>query len=215
MSNAEAITVELMTDSRGRLVPRTSVKPVDQLRDRIVRELVEEARRVSDILANARYRLCAELDAFLTLSAEQYGAKVGGDKGNVTMLSFDGLFKVTRQVADHITFDERLQTAKHLVDECVQEWSTGANANIQVLVQYAFQVDKEGRISIERVLGLRRIAIEDDKWKSAMAAISDSVQVTGSTSYLRFYERATVDAPWIPISLDLTNARYFPREDRP
>lgn len=69
----------------------------------------------------------------------------------------------------------------------------------------AFQVDKEGNISIGRVLGLRRLDIKDDKWESAMKAISDAIQVVGSKSYVRVYERVGDSEKWVAISLDVAS----------
>ena len=123
--------------------------------------------------------------------------------GNVTLVSFDGRYKVVRQMAEHIVFDERLQAAKLLIDECIQAWAKGSNANIKVLVNDAFQVDREGKISTGRVLGLRRLDIDDDKWSQAMRAIADSMNVSGTKPYIRFYERNERSGEYVAISLDM------------
>ncbi len=203
----------MMQDAFGRWVPKELIKPVDLLRDQTVRDLVAEARILSDCLAQARERLHQALDAFIGLSIEQYGASAGGDRGNVQLLSFDGRLKALRQVQDHITFDERLQAAKQLIDDCVREWSQGSNEKIRALVQHAFQVDKSGRINTGRVLGLRKLNIDDPRWAEAMRAIGDAVTVTSSTTYLRFYER--LGDRWVPIPLDLTNAVPLPATEEP
>jgi len=193
----------LLKDAKGRFVPERLVKPIDLARDGVVRELLENARHMSDELAAFKTFGAGEIAAFVSLSAEQYDVHIGGKRGNITLLSYDGCLKVVRQIADRLTFDERLQTAKILIDECLNEWTKDSDDKIRLIVQNAFQVDKSGRISTERVLGLRRIHITDPKWKRAMSAISDSIQVESSTSYIRFYERGDVESPWIPISLDL------------
>jgi hypothetical protein len=33
--------------------------------------------------------------------------------------------KIQRNIAEHIVFDERLQAAKQLIDECLKEWTEG------------------------------------------------------------------------------------------
>ncbi len=53
-----------------------------------------------------------DIAAFVQLSAEQYEVNIGGAKGNLTLFSFDGKYKVVRQCQDSIRFDERLQAAK-------------------------------------------------------------------------------------------------------
>ena len=48
-----------------------------------------------------------------------------------------------------------------------------------------------GNISTARVLGLRRLAIDDAKWRRAMDALSDSLQVHTSKAFVRVYRRDT------------------------
>ena len=129
--------------------------------------------------------------------------KLGGKKGNLTLYSFDGAIKVQVAIAEHMVFDEHLQAAKHLIDECIIDWSQGSRDEIKVLVQSAFDTDKEGKINTGRVLGLRRLDIRDEKWQMAMKAISESLQVVGSKEYIRFYERIGSSDQYQPISLDI------------
>jgi hypothetical protein len=87
----------------------------------------------------------------------------------------------------------------------VTRWSEGANDNIRALIDHAFQVNKEGRIDTHRVLGLRRLDIEDADWKRAMDAISDAVRVSGSKTYVRFYQIDAETGQRAAITLDLAN----------
>lgn len=136
-------------------------------------------------------------------SMEQYGVKTGGEKGNVTLTSFDGKFKLVRQMQDRLVFGEQLLAAKALIDECVQAWSKDANDNIRALVNHAFQTDKEGKINTGRVLGLRSLNIQDEAWKQAMQAIADSTKTASTTPYVRFYERDEGTGEYKAISLDV------------
>ncbi|MRD73306.1 DUF3164 family protein [Rhodocyclus tenuis] len=190
-------------DANGRLVPETMIKPIDRARDELVQELARQARIVSDGLREFKSRVFADINAFVDLSAEQYGVTLGGKKGNLTLFSFDGAFKVQVAIAEHMVFDERLQAAKHLIDECIIDWSQGSRDEIKVLVQSAFQTDKEGKINTGRVLALRRLDIRDEKWQKAMQAIGESLQVVGSKEYVRFYERIGDTDQYRPISLDV------------
>ncbi|MBX3660700.1 MAG: DUF3164 family protein, partial [Ramlibacter sp.] len=140
---------------------------------------------------------------FVERSLAEYEVKTGGAKGNVTLLSFDGRHKITRQVAENLVFDERLQAAKALIDECIHTWSKGSNDNIKVLVNQAFQVDKAGKINTGRVLALRSLKITDEKWLQAMQAISDSTRVASTKAYVRFYERDDASGDYVPIVLDV------------
>lgn len=192
-----------LKDAKGRLVPEDMVTPIDKLRDQLVVALVKQATDLSAILATFKRCAFADIEAFVQTSAEQYGVKLRGNKGNLTLYSYDGRYKVVRQVADRIRFDERLQAAKALIDECITEWAQGSRSEIQLLVNDAFRVDKEGEVNASAVLSLRRHDIRDEKWKRAMAAISDSLQVVGSTSYVRVYERVGDSEQYRVIPLDI------------
>lgn len=191
-----------MENAQGHQVPLAQVQEIDKARHELVMEKVAKVKAMHERLARLKAELMADVGAFVALSAEKYGAKVGGDKGNVTLLSYDGKFKIARQVAEHITFDERLQAAKALIDECLKDWTQGARSEIQALIDQAFQVDKEGKISTTRILGLRRLDIIDERWLKAMQAIGDSIQVTGTKSYVRIYERQENGA-YTAIPLDM------------
>ena len=198
-----AIPAGYWRDGEGRLIPENMVKPIDRARDDLVRELVGKAKAASAVLADFKAKAFGDIGAFVEMSGEQYGVKLGGVKGNVTLLSFDGRFKIVRQIQEHLVFDERLQAAKQLIDECIQTWTEGSRDEIKALINDAFQVNKEGKINTARVLGLKRLNISDEKWLRAMQAIADSAQVAGSKPYIRIYERIGDTDQYQPISLDV------------
>lgn len=192
-------------DHKGRLVPEAQIKAIDLARDELVNEIVAKAKATSDVMTAFKRSVFEDIAAFVDLSAEQYGVRLGGAKGNVSLVSFDGRYKVLRAIAETITFDERLKAAKALIDQCLNEWSEDAAPELKVIVQDAFRVDQEGNIRVQQVLALRRLNIEDKRWKSAMSAISDAIQVTGSRSYLRIYERVGETHYYQQIPLDLSS----------
>jgi hypothetical protein len=191
------------TDAKGRLVPLELIDELDLARDEIVVELAEAAKVLRAAMLEFKMRAVGDVQAFVELSAERYGVKMGGQKGNITLTSYDGRYKIQVAIAEYIVFDERLQAAKILIDECLTEWSEQSRAEIRTIVMDAFQVDQEGRVSIGRILRLRHLQISDPRWLRAMQAIADSMQVAGSKSYMRFYDRETADGKYLPITLDL------------
>ncbi|MFZ4221452.1 DUF3164 family protein, partial [Enterobacter ludwigii] len=172
-------------DARGALIPESVIKPVDKERDALVKSLVERAKPLQEALHKFKQDAFADIEALIDLSAEQYGAKVGGRKGNVTLYSFDGRYKVQRAMQESIAFDERIQAAKALIDACVAEWTQDARPELLAIIDRAFSADKAGEINPARVLSLRRYEITDPRWIEAMSALSEAVQVVGSKSYIR------------------------------
>lgn len=200
--NAQPIPDGYRENRAGHMVPESQIKAIDLARDTLVQEKIQCALALRDALRAFKRGVFDDIAAFVQLSAEQYGARIGGDKGNVTLLSFDGRYKVVRAIQDSITFDERLQAAKALIDECLNDWTEGARAELRTLVNNAFRVDQDGNIKTGEVLSLLRLQFEDTRWQQAMAAISDAVTVVGSKTYVRFYERDE-RGQYQPISLDV------------
>jgi len=190
-------------NAMGHLVPVEQIQPIDLARDELVMEKAAKIKAAQEQLRQLKAEIMGDIEAFVSLAAEKYDAQVGGQKGNVTLMSFDGRFKLRRQISENLSFDERLQAAKSLIDECIREWTQGSRTELQALINDAFQVDKEGRINTGRILGLRRLNIDDDRWHRAMEAISDSLQVTGTTAYFRLYERVGNGDRYVSVPLDM------------
>ena len=178
---------EMMIDSQGRYVPSEAIKPGELLRDELIRALMPEVEELSKRIAELKAKAFRDVDSFLDLSASQYGVRSKAIKGNISLKTFNGEYEIRLASADNIEFDEQLQVAKELIDECLTEWCDGANAKLAVIVKDAFKVDRKGRLDKSRILGLRKYEIEDEKWKKAMEAISNSVSVTGRRRYIRFF----------------------------
>lgn len=190
-------------DANGALIPVAKIKDIDKDRTKTVTELCRQAKAESERLVGFKTSAMQAVNDFIDRSLAEYDVQHGGKKGNVTLITFDGRFKIVRQMQESLVFDERLQAAKLLIDECVKTWAKGSSDNIKVLVNDAFQVDRQGKISTGRVLRLRTIKIDDEKWQRAMTAIGDSMQVAGTKPYIRFYERDDASGEYFPISLDV------------
>lgn len=192
-------------NSKGGFDPESTIHPIDLARDSLVLEIAAKAKSAAADLAALKAAFFNDIAAFVQLSAEEYGVQLGGEKGNVSLTSYDGKYKVLRAIQESLVFDERLQAAKVLIESCLRRWSKGAPPELQVIVNDAFQVDQAGNINTGRVLGLRRLAIQDEEWQRAMIAIGEALQVTGSKSYVRIYER-DANGEYKAISLDVAKA---------
>jgi hypothetical protein len=193
-----------MRDPSGSLVPIENIKPQDTLMDEVVGKIFAFAVDLSGQIARFKEHTFADLTGFQELLKQEYDVKKReGWKGNYTLSSFDGLKKVTVQIAERVDFGPELQVAKTLVDECLREWSADSSANLRSIVNRAFAVDQQGKINKAELFSILRLEIDDERWQRAMKAIRDSMRITGTTEYVRFYERSSPAAPWKPISLDI------------
>lgn len=196
---------DYMQDGQGRLVHLDNVMEIDKTRDELVRHLVDKALRVQKGMSEFKAMAMSEVESFVALSAQEYDVQLGGKKGNLTLYSYDMRYKVQVQIHESLVFDERLQVAKRLVDQCLNEWTQGSRSEVRTIINDAFSVDQEGRINTRRILALRKMNFQDELWRKAMDAIGDSLQVSGSKSYLRIYERVGRENQWRLISLDFAS----------
>lgn len=201
--NTEKSPPEGFRENRyGHFVPEDQIKPIDLARDQLVVDKISQALQLREQLREFKLGLFGDIAALVQLSAEEYGARIGGDKGNVTLTSYDGRYKMIRAIQDVILFDERLQAAKALIDECMKDWTEGARAELRTLVDNAFRMDQDGNIKTGAVLALRRLKFDDPRWQRAMLAIGDAMTAVGSKAYVRFYQRDE-QGMYQPISLDM------------
>ena len=197
---------EYMPDAKGNLVPVELIDAAALLEDETVRRIAGFGLALSEQVERFKVHTFEDLGGFEAILAQEYGATKGGAKGNKTFLSFDGLWKVQVQVADHIDFGPQLQVAKELVDECLNEWAQDARAEIRAIVTRAFNTDKAGQINRSEIFMLLRLEIEDVRWLEAMRAIRDAMRIVGSKTYVRLYRRETLEAAWQAVTIDLAKA---------
>lgn len=189
-------------DARGNLIPIANIKEVDLLRNELVMEIVNTLNPLFQEVREAKANAIADVRAFVDLSAEKYGVKPS-KKGNVTLYSFDGKWRITLAMNDVMTFDERLQAAKALIDECLNEWTENSRDELKIIVNQAFDVNKEGKISVAKVLGLRKLEIQDEKWQRAMTALTDSVHTQATREYIRLHQRRDETGEYVLMTADL------------
>lgn len=191
-------------DDKGRLVREENIKPLDILRDELVTSIINQAKEVRSQIAGFRKKAESDIETFIRIAAEQYGVDLKRfKKGNLTLKSFDGSKKVMLDAGSRLAFDEKIHIAKELIDECLVEWTTGANDNLKTLVDQAFSLDQSGKMDIRGILNLSKLNIEDEKWKKAAELIRESVTTETTRNYIRCYEREKEGEEPSLIALDL------------
>ena len=192
-------------DAKGRLCPERLVRPQDDLEDQTVRRILAFGVDLADQISRFQQHTYADVAAMLDVLAAEYGGgRRPGRRGNYSLTSYDGRLRVVVQVQDQIQFGPELQAARGIIDDCIEEWADGSCPEIKALMQHAFQPDKQGEVSREAVLRLRRLDIDDERWRQARRAIDDSIRVVGSKVYLRLYLRGSNQGPWRPVPIDIS-----------
>lgn len=198
-----AVPEGYLLNALGHLVPREQVREHDLLRDETVRALAEKALAINKALTEFKSSALTDIADLITISAERYKVKMGGEKGNVSVTTFDGRYKIQRTYAERITFTEEIKAAEKLIYQCIQRWGEGANPYIRTFADRAFRANSKGELKMSEVLDLLRYEIDDEEWAQAMQAIRDSIQAIGNAVYVRVYERIDQSEKYRTVALDL------------
>lgn len=188
-------------NAQGHLVPESAIREIDKVRDELVLKMIDEAKKRSSSMGAFKASCHEQIASFVEVAAQDHGVTMGGRKGNVSLTSYDGRYRVLRAIDETIEFTEGLVVARELIERCITRWSDGANANLVALIRKAFETDKQGNLSTARVLGLVSVLIDDQEWREAIEAIQQSIMVAATKSYLRFYERNAL-GQYVQIPLD-------------
>jgi len=192
-----------MMNAAGHLVPLKQVAEIEVMRDGLVKDIIGQALALQATMIQFKASKLNDINAFIQLATEQYNVDISSKKGNLSLMSFDGQYKIMLAVQDNLTFDEKVHAAKAIIDECLHRWTEHSDENVRALIDHAFAVDKQGNIRTQAVLGLFKLKIKDERWLQAMEALKDSLTVASSKSYIRFYQRVGDEGKFEQISLDI------------
>ena len=73
--------------SDGSLIPESQVKDIDKLRDQTVMEAADKLMTLKSSMIRLKAEVVDDINEFLAVSAEQYGVKLGGERGTLTLTS--------------------------------------------------------------------------------------------------------------------------------
>ncbi|CAA0111544.1 Uncharacterised protein [BD1-7 clade bacterium] len=205
MTTQQRIPDGYMQNALGHLVPINNVSEQDKLRDQIVNDLVNDAALINAALKNFKAKAFKDIDDLVEIAADRFGATIGGKKGNLSLTSYDGQYKIQRTVANRLAFTEEIEAAKALILACINRWTAGANAHVHALVDRAFKTNRNGELKTAAILDLLTLEIDDDEWKRAMDALKESIFVANTAVYVRVYERIGTSEHYRMIPLDLAS----------
>ena len=204
---AKAVTT--MIDSNGNAIPLKYVSAYDKARDRVTRRILarfEKARAALEAVVADSIR---DLDELAKLK-ESLGAK-----GNFSARSFDGLIQVSIRQQYNIRLDERVIHARELMLEYVSsvlDRVDGVDVSaLRLLVMEAFKANSQGFLSTGRVLSLRRMEVNNEKWREAKMILQEALKPEKGKQYLICERRKTTQGDFKSIRLDIADC--WPTEE--
>lgn len=206
-----AIPEGYLENARGHLVPKETIKAQDLLQDQTVRKIVSYADDLAARIGRFKGHTYEDVFTFLDLLREKYGITKRGTKGkgNLTLTSFDGNQQVTIRVHDQLAFGPELKIAEEVISACLRKWGSADHPVVRSLVMDAFNADKEGNLSREKVFQVMNAnyeSVEEPEWHSAIELLRQSIRVVGSKSYLGIAKRTGPEGVMRSVKIDLASA---------
>lgn len=196
---------KFMNTAEGGMMPLENIKPLDLLKDDVVRRVLGYGIALSQQVSRFLGHTFDDIGSLEALMAQEYGARLGGAKGNITLYTYDGLYMLEVRVQARLDFGPELQVAKALFDECLDEWSADSRAELRAIVMRAFNT-VDGKISRSSIFTLMRTESDDPRWQNAVRAIRDAMFVIGSKTYVRMWMRPTCNSAFTSVTIDLAKA---------
>lgn len=171
----------------GRLIPEETIPEVEKLRDQLVEDIIARMAKVKEQMAVVRKEILDDISSFVDLSIEKYGVSLGGEVGNLTLSSYDNSKKLSITVASYITFNEKIEAAKKLIFDYLNDVTKGSSVDIKKIVTQAFSMEK-GQIDVKAVIKLKDLDIQDPRWIKAMEIVNEAKVINYSPNkVLRAY----------------------------
>lgn len=187
----------------GTLVPEDQVRDFDKLRDQFVMAAAEKMLSLRTEMIRAKADIIEDIEAFMEEAGEQHGIQMGGDKGNYTFTSFDGRVRLQYTGNESLRFNEGIYVAKKLIEDYLNDITTGASPAIKKIVASAFKFGQKGA-DVKAILKLREVNISDERWTKAMEIIDQSKVYVQTPRSLRLYVRSKASGKMELVPLDFS-----------
>jgi len=194
-----------MQNNRGDLVREENVKDIDKIVDQAVSTLASQAKDISMALTKFKRLALDDIRELIKIAGEKYGESLGGEKGNITLFSYNGRYKVQRIFADRVSFNIEMKAAESLFDKYLEAISASAENDIRVLINATFRSTRGDKLRTAELLRLLSLDIKHPDWIRACEALKNSIMVDGATVYIRLYERVNDSEAYRMIPLNITD----------
>lgn len=194
-----------LKNNRGDLVRIENVKEIHLLQDQVATDLAKDAQAIFMALAKFKRQALDDIRDLIKIAGEKHDVKLGGEKGNITIPSYDGRYKIQRAFADRITFGIEIEAAKDLFLNYLNDVADNLDGDARVLVESAFKTTRNNQLRTSELLRLLSYDIKHPDWVKACEALRESMVVDGQTVYIRVYERINDSDKYRPIPLNITD----------
>lgn len=186
--------------------PRERMAPTALLANDLAIELVGDARALQELISEQKRRMFERAREFEAKLLEHYQArKRKGSRGAFTAESCDARFKVELSVSDFRRVNADIMAAQSLMAEVLDDLTENVSPDIRLLLSAAFEPDERtGRVNVDRLQQVRRVRLSHPRWQEVLDAVANSIEISRSKPYLRFYWRENTEKEYQQVVLQFS-----------
>lgn len=197
-----------MVDARGQEVPVQYVAAYDKAKDRTVRRIEANARKLKEQM---RAFLADAVQAMTELSGLKESL---GERGNFSARSFDATIQVAIRQSWSLRLDERAAKARELMlDYAGRELAKAGESAflLKQMIDAAFKVDRLGFLPRTEVSKLLSYKVNDDGWNEGARILRECQTTDKGKRYLLIETRKTTQEEFKVLRLDVADC--WPKDD--
>lgn len=191
--------------ANGDLVKLENLTDLEREEDALVNTIFPRAKALHDEMAEFKFTAMHLIEETIKRCVEEHGIKKFTKiKGNVQFVSVNGKYKIQRAVDDRIEHDSSIEVAiqKFALYSDVLKEQAGPDAVKFIDIA---TTAKNGKYSTSRLIDLLNKDIDHPLYVGAKAALMQSLFISGSKAYLRFYIRNINDDSWVAMPLQFSS----------
>ena len=195
--------LQFLENSKGKRVPIELINPADRDRERMINQVFELAEELQVQLIETKQKMYFAIAEFM----KKHGGVPEFDVASMEQLHFTD-FAAKRQLqirkAEKIDYNEQLNTALRLLNECVEEWTQGDRPELCSLIQQVVSAGKKGKIDHAMLLRLQRINSTYPKFQKAQQLIAASINTYFAKQYLLIRKRDNAEGKFQTVNLNFS-----------
>lgn len=175
----------------------------EALRDETVTNLCKLAIDLNTQLREFKRKAFDDAQSVYNL-LQEYSARHNDGKGNFTIDSKDGNFRMNYKRQGKPNFDERShQAEKHIIDFVNSKFGDDKDTKEMIM---ALLERKQGALDINLIQKLYQFEdrFDDENWRAGIKLLKESYSYNHSKDYIRFEQKNSI-GEWEPITLQFTN----------
>lgn len=180
---------DYLINNRGNRVPKNLINTLDLIRDEEVKSIVFAAEDLQAEIKRIKELIWDKITSYIELAYDTYQLKPGGQKGNVTLMSYDNQYKVSIQINESFAFNEQLQVARQILIECLREWTEDGRDELKFFVEQTLHVDKQGNVNRWQIMRILKFESKDPRFQKAQLAIKNAIMPVDAKEYIRIHKR--------------------------